>query len=407
MNSRKYLEVALGILTSTGGFLEVGAIATAAQAGASFGYQLMWALLLGTVCVTFLVEMSGRLAATSGHPLPAAVRERFGFNFYLFPVAAQTLVDFLVLASEIGGSALALQLVTGIDYRWWAVPVALLVWLLLWLGTFNVIEYGVSILGLVTIVCVVAAFKAHPQMPEVAKGLLPTLPRHDKAHYWFLAVSIIGAIISPYLFNFYSSGAIEDEWGEDHIGVNRAIAIIGMVFGCVIAAGMLVAAAAILHPRGVEVERYEQVPLAVTATLGKWGFFLFAAGLFVACVGAAIEISLDGAYVFSQSFGWNWGEDEKPRDAARFSFVYTLMPFVACLPMALGLDPLTVTLFSMAITTVILPVIVLPFLVLMNDDHYVGRHRNGFVGNAVVFVTIVLAAVMAVVAIPLEIFGGS
>jgi len=110
---------------------------------------------------------------------------------------------------------------------------------------------------------------------------------------------------------------------------------------------------------------------------------------------------------FSQSFGWNWGENAKPRDAARFSSVYTLMPFVACVPMALGLDPLAVTLFSMAITTIILPVIVLPFLVLMNDEHYVGRHRNGFVGNWVVFVIIVLAAVMAVVAIPLEIAGGS
>jgi Mn2+/Fe2+ NRAMP family transporter len=404
---KKYLEIALGILTSTGGFLEVGSIATAAQAGASYGYQLLWVLALGTLCVIFLVEMAGRLAAVGGHPLPAAVRERFGFNFYLVPLVGQTLVDLLVLTSEIGGTALGLQLLTGIDYRWWAAPVALLVWALLWFGTFSVIEYGVSLLGLITVVCIVAAFTAHPGGADVARGLVPSLPHHDKAHYWFLAVSMLGATLSPYLFNFYSSGGVEDEWREDHVGVNRAIAFIGMAFGGAIAAGMLVAAAAVLHPRGIRVERYEQIPLAIAGPLGRWGYFLFGGGVFIACVGAALEITLGGAYTWSQSFGWKWGEDEKPADAARFSTVYTIYPLIACVPMVLGLDPLTVTVFSMAVTTVILPVIVLPFLVLMNDEHYVGKHRNGLVGNGVVLVVIVLAAVMAVVAIPLEVFGGS
>jgi Mn2+/Fe2+ NRAMP family transporter len=407
MNFKKYLEVALGILTSTGGFLEVGSIATAAQAGASYGYQLVWALALGTVCVIFLVEMCGRLAAVGGHPFPAAVRERFGFNFFVIPLVGQTLVDLLVLTSEVGGTALALQLVTGIDYRWWAVPAAMLVWALLWFGTFSVIEYGVSLLGLITVVCIVAAFKAHPDVTQVLRGLAPSLPRHEKAHYWFLAVSIMGATLSPYLFNFYSSGGVEDEWGEDHVGVNRAIAFIGMAFGGAIAVGMLVAAGAVFHPNHVEVERFEQVPLAITVPLGKWGFYLFAGGLFIACIGAALEISLEGAYTWSQTFGWNWGEDEKPANAARFSTVYTLFPLMASIPMVLGLDPLTVTVFSMALTTMILPVIVLPFLVVMNDEHYVGQHRNGVVGNTVIVVVIVMAAIMAVVAIPLEVFGGS
>lgn len=65
----KILEIALGILTSIGGFLDVGAIATAAEAGTSFGFQLIWVILLGTICVIFLLEMSGRLAAVSKHTL--------------------------------------------------------------------------------------------------------------------------------------------------------------------------------------------------------------------------------------------------------------------------------------------------------------------------------------------------
>lgn len=71
----KLLRITLGIFTSIGGVLEVGAIATTAQAGSVFGFQLLWAVLLGTICVIFLVEMSGRLAAVSHHTIKDALRE--------------------------------------------------------------------------------------------------------------------------------------------------------------------------------------------------------------------------------------------------------------------------------------------------------------------------------------------
>src|SRR5207244_4353853 len=110
VNFKKVFEVALGVVTSIGGFLEAGSIATSAQAGARYGFQLLWPIALGMICIMFLVEMSGRLAAISHHPLPAAIRERFGFNFCLIPLVLQTAVDFLVLAAEIGGASIGMQL---------------------------------------------------------------------------------------------------------------------------------------------------------------------------------------------------------------------------------------------------------------------------------------------------------
>ena len=78
---KKILQITLGIITSIGGFLEIGSVVTAAQAGAGFGYKLLWAILLGTICLVFLVEMSGRLAAVSKHTIVDATRARFGFPF--------------------------------------------------------------------------------------------------------------------------------------------------------------------------------------------------------------------------------------------------------------------------------------------------------------------------------------
>jgi Mn2+/Fe2+ NRAMP family transporter len=401
----KLLEIALGLVTGIGGFLEAGSLATAAQAGASFGFQLIWAIALGTICIAVLVEMAGRLAAVSHHTLPDAMRERFGIRFFLVPLVTVVLVSFLVLASEIGGVCLALQFVTGISFRWWALPVAVALWLFLWKGTFGLVEKGASLLGLVTIAFVVGALKLHPPLADVGAGLLPSLPREEPARYWFMAVSIVGASVSPYLFYFYSAGAVEDEWDEGYIGVNRAVAGLGMTFGAVVAIAVLVGAAIVLHARGIKVDRYEQIPLLLASPLGRWGFRLFAASLAIACFGAALEIALQIAYLVAQGLGWQWGENLKPRQAARFAFVYTLALPLAALPIAAGLDPLKLTIFSMALTALSLPVAVVPLLVLMNDPQYLGEHTNGWISNAAVLGISVLACIVALLAIPLQIIG--
>jgi Mn2+/Fe2+ NRAMP family transporter len=403
---KKLAELALGIVTSIGGFLDAGSIATAAQAGAAFGNTLLWALLLGTICLIFLVEMSGRFAAVSGHTVAGAVRERFGYDFFVIPLSALVIVTYLVFTSEIGGTAFALQLATGISYRWWAIPVAALAWALLWRGTFGVIEKGVSLLGLVTVAFIVGALRHHPDWHAVIAGLAPGRPTHDATRYWFIAVSILGATVAPYLLYFYASGAVEDRWDESQLGMNRVVATFGMSFGALLSAAIIVLAALVFFPRGIRVERYEQVALILTGVFGRWGFTLVVLSLAIACFGAALEVALAVAYLVAQGFGWHWSEDAPPREAARFTLVYTAVAVLGPVPLVLGLDPLELTIFSMAITSAALPFAIGPFLVLMNDEDYVGEHGNGPIANAVVLVTMLLGFVLAVVTIPLVVLGG-
>ena len=75
---KKWGEIALGVVTGIGGFLEVGSLATAAQGGAEFGFRLTWVLVLGVLCLAFLMEMTGRLAAVSRRTYVDLLRERFG-----------------------------------------------------------------------------------------------------------------------------------------------------------------------------------------------------------------------------------------------------------------------------------------------------------------------------------------
>lgn len=404
---KKIVEIALGIVTSVGGFLEIGSITTAAQAGVDFSLQLIWAIVLGGICIIFLVEQAGRFAAVSGRTIPDAIRERFGFNYFTFLYLTLVIVSLLVLAAEIGGVCIALELASGIGLQWWALPATFVIWFVIWKGTFGVIEKGVSMLGLVTVCFVVGAFLIHPPWGQVLRGAVPSLPHHDSVHYWFVAVSILGASISPYLFFFYSAGAIEDEWRETHVGINRVIATSGMTFGSLISIAVLILAAMIFAPRGMKIEHYSQLPELLIPVFGHKGFWLLVASLGIACLGAALEITLQIAYLTAQGFGWNWSENQRPLDEARFSFVYTIVLILGALIVLTGIDPLSVTMFSMVLTAATLPVAIVPFLFLMNDGRYVRSYRNGWLSNAVVIVIIGLAFVLAIVSIPLQIFGGS
>jgi Mn2+/Fe2+ NRAMP family transporter len=285
--------------------------------------------------------------------------------------------------------------------------VAILIWVILWRSTFNTIENSTSLLGLVALCFVVAAIRHHPPLHDVLAGALPSMPAHEPASYWFIAVSIIGAVIAPFLFYFYSSGAVEDDWDETYIPVNRAVSVMGMGFGSVISIGAIVVAGVVLYSRGIKVSDYHQAALMLTDAFPFWGYALFAASMAIACLGAALEVALSMSYAFAQTFGWNWGEDLTPSEDARFCLVYTIAIFAGSLFMLVGIDPLKLTLWTMAINAAVLPVVAIPMLLLMNDKQRLREHRNGIISNAATVVIVLLTLVLFVVSIPLAVVGGS
>jgi Mn2+/Fe2+ NRAMP family transporter len=361
--------------------------------------------VLGTLCVILLTEMCGRLAAVSHHTVADAVRERIGFPYFAVPLFLEVIVDTMVLAAEIGGMAIAFHLATGLDYRVFVLPLAFLLWSLLWFGNFSMVENGVAFFGLVALSFVFGAVAMQPAWSDVALGAIPSWPGRDTAQYWFIAISIIGSVLQPFLLNFYASGAVEEKWSIKDLWLNRTVAVLGMSFGSLIAMGILVLAALLLGPRGVQVDSFEQAALTLVGPYGEWGLSLFAASLGVACLGAAADLSLNLAYIVSQGFGWNWSENLKPHEDARFAMVYTVAILLAA-ALVMFVDPLRLTMVTMALNGAIAPFVVFPLLILMNDKAYLRDHTNGVLSNVLVSLVILIAFAIAIVAIPLEVLGG-
>jgi len=161
----------------------------------------------------------------------------------------------------------------------------------------------------------------------------------------------------------------------------------------------------VLAPRAIPATSFDQAAYVLAPAFGRWALPLFCASLAVGCLGAALELALDLAYLWAQTFGWNWGENLRPHQAARFATVYTVALAAALVPTLFGLDPLQLTMFSMAVTVLALPVVFGPFIVLMNDPIYLKSHTNHALANTAVVAILVLSFVLAIVAIPLQLTG--
>lgn len=405
---KKYLSITLGILTAIGGFVDVGNIATAGQAGSKFGFGLIWVMMLGTVAVVFLVEMVGRMAAMGDKAYADVLREKFGIKFALVPLSSELIANFLVLAAEIGGAAFALYLITGISFQLWTVVVALALWALLWRGSFSLIENGTSILGLVTLSFLVAAFTLGTPWRKVGEEIvLPSVSGGTTVEYFYIAAAMLGAVISPYLLFFYSSGGEEEGWTRSMVRSNRVIAVIGMAFGAVVSISIIIVSAVVLQPLGIQVDQLQTVGLGLIEAFGLWGVYLFAGTLFICSFGAAAEVALALSYEATQVMGWKYGEGKRPREAAVFNFIFTIYIVGSTLLIGVsGIDPLKLTIFSMIFTALILPLIVVPFLAVMNDPAYLRDQTNHWLTNIAVLLIIVLAFILSVTALPLMVISG-
>jgi Mn2+/Fe2+ NRAMP family transporter len=404
---KRLLSVTLGILTAIGGFLDVGAFATAGQAGAKFGLGLVWAMLLGTVCIILLLMMVGRLTAVAHKPYASAIREHFGFKFFLLPLLSELIANVIMLAAEIGGVAIALSLFTGLSWHLLYPVAALLVFVMVWRGPFDLIENGPALLGLVTLCFVVAVFASGGLDGQLAQtAWKPDLKPGETVEYFFLAAAILGAIISPYLIYFYSSGAREEHWSRRSLGTNRLTAILGMSFGSVTALSVIAVSAIVLKPLHIQGGTLPELGLSLVAIWGKAGALLFALSLLVACYGASLEVVLSVPYMVAQGFGWELGENKRPVEAPRFNLVMIVFLLIATGVGLIGIDPLTLTIFGSALTALLLPVSLFPFIILMNDRAYLGDQTNKPLMNLATVGILALAALVALVSMPLLLLTG-
>jgi manganese transport protein len=399
---KNVLGVALGIMSAIGGFVDIGDLVFNTQAGATFGFQLLWVVVIGVVGIIVYSEMCGRVSAVSKRPVFDLVRERTGFGAGLATLIASEVVNLMTCAAEIGGVAICLQLLSGLPYRLLILLAVLGLAVSCWVLPFRWIERVFGYLGLCLLVFAVAAIKLHPKWGQVAHGFVPG--SHSGASlmvYLYFVVGILGTAMSPYEVYFYSSGGVEDRWGLKELGLNKVTAIIGYALGGFLSFALIIVAGALFLPRGISPQFLGTPALAAEHALGQVGLLLAIVGMLFAVGGAAIETSFSGAYNLAQFFGWRWGKKERPAAASRFTLSWLAIFALGLLLVMTGYDPVKLTEYAVIFSVVALPLTYLPILLVANDRTYMGSKVNGKLANFLGGLYFVLILVIAVAAIPL------
>jgi Mn2+/Fe2+ NRAMP family transporter len=395
------LNLALGILAAIGGFVDIGDLVFNTAAGATFGYQLMWVIPIGVVGIIVYSEMSGRVAAVSGKAVFDAVRERTGFTTGLLALVASEVVNLLTLAAEIGGVAIALQLLSGLPYRLLLVLAVLAFAVILWTVQLEWLERIFGYGGLCLLVFAVAAVKVGPDWAKVGAGFIPHMAQNNHWLYLYFAVGLLGAAMTPYEVYFYSSGGIEDGWGVKDIGLNRANAIVGYALGGFLSLALMVVGAAVFLRHGINPEHLGTIALGAEEPIGKIGLLLALVGILFAVGGASIDTVFSGAYNLAQFLGWEWGRYRHPAGAPRFTLTWLVLLALALGIVITGIDPVMLTEYAVIFSAVALPLTYFPILLVANDSEYMGAHANGRLANVLGFAYLIVIMVIAVTAIPL------
>jgi manganese transport protein len=399
----KIFQVALGILAAIGGFVDIGDLVFNVAAGATFGYQLLWVVVVGVVGIVVYSEMCGRVAAVSGKAVFDTVRERAGFKAGLTTLVAAQVVTLMTLAAEVGGIAICLRLLSGLPYRWLILLAIVALGVIVWVVAFEWIERIFGYGGLCLLVFAVAAVKLHPDWGAVAHGYVPHIDTSDTLLYCYFAIGLLGAAMTPYEVYFYSSGGIEGGWTAKDLGINRANALIGYGLGGFLSFALMITGGALFLGQGIEPSFLGTIALGAGVPLGKIGLLLALVGILFAVGGASIDTLFSGAYNLAQFLGWEWGRYRTPAGAPRFTLAWIVMLLLALGIVMTGVDPVMLTEYAVIFSVVALPLTYLPILLVANDRAYMGKYVNGRLSNTLGIVYLLIILTVSFTAIPLMI----
>ncbi|HET9013994.1 MAG TPA: Nramp family divalent metal transporter [Thermomicrobiaceae bacterium] len=393
-----------GIIAGSAGN-DAGGIATYSQAGAQFGYQMLWVIVLITVSLAVVQEMSARLGAATGRGLLDLIRERFGIGWSLFAVGIVLVANGVLIISEFIGIGAAVTLL-GIN-RDLVIPIAAVVlWYLVVRGSYGRVEKIFLLMALAFLAYPVAAILAHPQWGAVARGaVVPSF--HANPTYIMLFVGLLGTTITPYQQIFQQSAVVDKGVARRHYGEERIDTYVGMFLSDLISAFMIIATAATLHVAGkTNINTAADAAQALGPVAGRFAVLLFAVGLLGASLLAGAVLPLATAFSVSEVFGFPKGVDLDFRRGKFFVSLFTVFVVVgALLAMIPGLPVIQALVWIQVLNGVLLPVILVFILLLVNDRRLMGDLRNTRLYNILGWGTVALVSTAIAIMIGTQLLG--
>ncbi len=374
-----------------------GGILTYSQAGAKFGYTLLWTLIPTTIALIVVQEMAARMGAVTGKGLSDLIREEFGFRATFFTMLVLGLADLGNIAAEFAGIASGMG-IFGIS-KYLCVPLgALLVWALIVFGSYKPVEKILLVFSLLYFAYPISALLAHPDWQAAIKQTFIPEGTLRSSEYLVMVIGLVGTTITPWMQFYLQASIVEKGITEKQYRISRWDVIVGCIVTDVIAFFIVVACGATLYLTGMhDIADAADAALALKPLAGQFAALLFAVGLVNAAVLSAAILPLATTYNICEGLGFESGVDKRFSEAPVFYSFYTaLILFGAGVVLIPHLPLIKLILLSQVANGVLLPFVLFFMLRLINRKDLMGEHTNSRFANAIAWSTSVIMVVLTV-----------
>lgn len=391
-----------GLLAANAGN-DAGGIATYASAGAHYGYDLLWVLVLVFIGVGVVQEMAARLGAVTGKGFADLVRENFSIRITALIMLTLLIANTGIIISEFVGIAAAAELF-GVS-RYIAVPVAaFLVWFMITAGSYSGVEKILIALSTVFLAYIASAILVAPSTESIMSGLVPQTPRG--ADEIMLIVALVGTTISPYMQLYVQSSVVEKGTTPQELRYTRVDVYAGTILAGIVAVCILIATAATLHPAGISVESAEDAALALAPIAGDFAKYLFAIGLLGASLLAAGVLPLATTYMLSESLGFERGVSRSWQEAPVFMGMFTVLIVLgAAVSLIPGLPLIDVLVGVYVLNGLLLPIALIAIMSLITNKELMGEYVSTPLQRGIAWVIVILVSTLSLVYISWTLFG--
>ena len=376
---------------------DAGGIWTYSQAGAQFGYGLLWVMIPMTLALIVVQEMTARMGAVTGKGLSDLIREEFGFRITFLLMVGLILTNFGNVVAEFAGIAGSLALF-GIPI-WASVPFcAALVWIIVVKGSYQSMEKVFLFASFIYLAYIFAGVLAHPNWKAAGMATVvpPNIHLFRSSSYLYMVIGVIGTTIAPWMQFYLQSSVVEKGITEKQYGASRLDVIVGCIFTDVVAWFIVVACAATLFVHGhFDVKDGAEAAQSLRPLAGNYAYILFSVGLFNASLFAASILPISTAYAVCEGLGFESGLDKKFSEAPFFYWLYTgLIVAGAAVILWPNLPLVKITILSQVVNGAVLPFVLIAMLVLINKRELMGRHINSRFFNIVAWLTTIIMIVL-------------
>ena len=377
---------------------DAGGILTYSQAGAGFGYTLLWTLVPITVALIVVQEMVARMGVVTGKGLADLIREEYGFRTTFVLMQMLLLADLGNTISEFAGLASGME-VLGVT-RYIAVPLgAVLVWLLVVKGSYRFVEKVFLVACVFYIAYPLSCFLAHPKWSDAMLATVkPTF--HLNAPYLYMLIGVVGTTIAPWMQFYLQSAVVEKCVKLKNYLYSKWDVMVGCIVTDVVAFFIIVACAATIYISGRrDIQTAGDAAVALRPLAGHAASWLFAFGLCNASLFSASILPLATAYYVCEGLGVESGINKRIREAPAFYALYTGLIAIGALAVMLLSEQrqVPIILLSQVINGILLPFVLIFMLRLINREDLMGRYRNTRIFNAIAWITCVVMIALTLV----------